>query len=121
MGKKLIKIAVVYFLIGISLGLYMSITHVFHLATVHVHINLLGWMSLALIGILYHLFPHLARTWCAKTHFWLHNLGLPIMMIGIAVAITTSNPIFFLTATIGGVITVIGIFVFGFNVLRNLT
>ncbi|MEK3934406.1 cytochrome-c oxidase [Sporosarcina sp. FSL W7-1349] len=120
MGKQLLKIAVVYFLIGIAFGLYMSITHVFHLATVHVHVNLLGWMSLAIIGIMYHLYPQLAGTRCAKTHFWLHNIGLPVMMIGIALAILTSNPIFFLTATIGGVITVIGIFFFGFNVLRNL-
>ncbi|MFS0575056.1 cytochrome-c oxidase [Sporosarcina sp. 179-K 3D1 HS] len=121
MGKQLIKIAVVYFLIGIALGLYMSITHVFNLATVHVHINLLGWMSLAIIGILYHLYPHLAGTGSAKAHFWLHNLGLPVMMIAIALAILTANPVFFVTATIGGVITVIGIFIFGFNVLRNLT
>lgn len=42
MGIKLIKIAVVYFLIGISLGLYMSVTHKFVLSTVHVHMNLLG-------------------------------------------------------------------------------
>lgn len=120
MGEKLIKIAVVYFLIGISFGLYMSIFHVFKLATVHVHINLLGWMSLSIAGILYTLFPHLAQTSAAKTHFWLHNLGLPIMMISIALAILEVSPVFFLIATIGGVVTVIGIFCFGYNVLKNL-
>ncbi|MBS4223599.1 cytochrome-c oxidase [Lederbergia citrea] len=120
MGVKLIKIAVVYFLIGISFGLYMSLTHVFKLATVHVHINLLGWMSLAVAGILYTLFPQLAQTSAAKVHFWLHNIGLPVMMISIALAILDVSPIFFLIATIGGVVTVIGIFFFGFNVLKNL-
>ncbi|MEK3888725.1 cytochrome-c oxidase [Bacillus sp. FSL K6-3431] len=120
MGRKLIKISVVYFLIGISFGLYMSIFHVFSLATVHVHVNLLGWMSLAIAGILYILFPKLAKTSAAKAHFWLHNLGLPIMMIGIALAILDVSPVFFPIATIGGVITVIGIYCFGYNVLRNL-
>ncbi|VEF49050.1 Cbb3-type cytochrome oxidase, subunit 1 [Bacillus freudenreichii] len=120
MGVKLIKIAVVYFLIGISLGLYMSFTHMFALATVHVHINLLGWMSLAIAGILYLLFPQLTLTSAAKTHFWLHNLGLPVMMISIALAIMEVSPVFFPIATIGGVITVLGIFCFGYNVLKNL-
>lgn len=120
MGIRLIKIAIVYFLIGISLGLYMSFTHVFGLATVHVHINLLGWMSLAIAGILYLLFPHLTLTSAAKTHFWLHNLGLPVMMISIALAILEVSPVFFPIATLGGVVTVLGIFCFGYNVLKNL-
>lgn len=120
MGIKLIKIAVVYFLVGIALGLYMSLTHVFALSTVHVHLNLLGWMSLALIGIIYTFFPKLAETPLAKTHFWLHNIGLPVMMISIALAILNVSPVFFPLATLGGVITVIGVFCFGYNVLKNL-
>lgn len=120
MGIKLIKIAVVYFLIGISLGLYMSSTHVFNLATVHVHINLLGWVSLSIVGIFYILFPNLAKTSTAKIHFWLHNIGLPVMMAGIALAILGAGQIFFILATIGGLVTVVGIFFFGYNVLRNL-
>jgi len=120
MGNTLIKISVVYFMIGISLGLYMSMFHVFHLSTVHVHINLLGWMSLALVGIIYHLKPHLSEKTAAKVHFWLHNIGLPIMMISIALAIYTGNVILFLLATIGGGLTVIGIFFFSINVLLHL-
>ncbi|WP_188456695.1 cytochrome-c oxidase [Virgibacillus oceani] len=120
MGKKLIKIAAIYFLIGISFGLYMSIFHVFTLATVHVHINLLGWMSLAVAGILYTLFPHLTETKTAKVHFWMHNIGLPVMMFSIAMAILGVSPLFFPIATLGGAVTVIGIFCFGYNVLKNL-
>ncbi|ASK60947.1 cytochrome-c oxidase [Virgibacillus phasianinus] len=120
MGIKLIKIAVVYFLIGISLGLYMSAAHVFNLATVHVHINLLGWVSLSIAGIFYILFPNLTRTSAARIHFWLHNIGLPIMMASIALAILGAGQIFFLFATIGGILTVLGIFFFGYNILQNL-
>ena len=98
----------------------MSITHVFTLASVHAHINLLGWMSLAVAGILYHLFPHLEESRAAKVHFWLHNIGLPVMMISIALAISGVNDLFFPIGMIGGVVTVIGIYFFGYNVLRNL-
>lgn len=120
MGKKLLKISVVYFMIGISFGLYMSMTHIFNLATIHVHVNLLGWMSLALVGVFYHLYPNLEKTSLAKWHFWLHNLGLPVMMICIGLAITGAGAVFFPLATAGGAATLIGIFCFGFNVLLNM-
>ncbi|MGM9921005.1 MAG: DUF2871 family protein [Bhargavaea sp.] len=120
MGTTFLKISVVYFMIGISFGLYMSFTHVFSLTSVHVHVNLLGWMSLALIGIIYHLYPNLENNALAKYHFWLHNIGLPVMMIAIALAILGVHPIFFPIATFGGLATLIGIFCFGFNVLRNM-
>lgn len=120
MGQRLIKISIVYFLIGICFGLFMSTFHVFNLATLHVHINLLGWMSLSIAGILYILFPKLTQTSAAKAHFWLHNIGLPVMMISIALAIMDVHSIFFPIATIGGAITAIGIFCFGYNVLKNI-
>ena len=120
MAKTMLKISVVYFMIGISFGLYMSMTHVFNMTSVHVHVNLLGWMSLALVGIIYHLYPNLEKTGLAKAHFWLHNIGLPVMMIAIALAILGVNDVFFPIATAGGAATLIGIFCFGFNVLMNL-
>ncbi|MBM7600277.1 cbb3-type cytochrome oxidase subunit 1 [Virgibacillus halotolerans] len=121
MGVKLIKIAVVYFMIGITFGLYMSAFHVFDLATVHVHVNLLGWMSLSIAGIIYILVPALGKTTAAKIHFWLHNIGLPVMMISIAGGILGWGEVFFPIATIGGALTVIGIFFFGYNILKNLS
>ena len=98
----------------------MSLTHSFTLSSVHAHINLLGWMALSIAGILYHLFPYLETTTTAKVHFWLHNIGLPVMMISIALAILGVNDIFFLIGTLGGAVTVLGIFCFGYNILRNL-
>lgn len=120
MAQTLLKISVVYFMIGISFGLYMSFTHIFNMTTVHVHVILLGWMSLALIGLFYHQYPNLERTGLAKAHFWLHNIGLPVMMIAIALAISGVGDVFFPIATMGGVLTLLGIFCFGFNVLINL-
>ncbi|MDY0404962.1 cytochrome-c oxidase [Virgibacillus sp. 179-BFC.A HS] len=120
MGKTLIKISVIYFAVGVSFGLYMSATHLFELATVHVHLNLLGWVSLAIAGIFYVIFPNLARTKLAHIHFWLHNIGLPIMMLGIAFAILGGGSFLFAVATLGGLITVIGIFCFAINVATNI-
>ena len=55
MGIKFIKVSVVYFTIGVLLGMYMSMEHDYVLKGVHVHISLLGWASLALAGIIYYI------------------------------------------------------------------
>ncbi len=120
MAKKMIKIAVIYFMIGIALGLFMSFTHDFALKSLHVHFNLLGWMTFGLVGLLYLHFPHLENTKLAKTHFWLHNIGLPWMMLAIGWAILGGPGVLFPIATLGGAVTLIGVFSFCFNVLMNL-
>ena len=47
--------------VGVTLGLAMGIAHDFHLAPVHAHLNLLGWTSLALMGLTYRAWPELAE------------------------------------------------------------
>ncbi|WP_042149396.1 hypothetical protein [Paucisalibacillus sp. EB02] len=120
MGDTLIKISVVYFLIGVLLGLYMSIAHNYILTGVHVHINLLGWMSLGVAGILYKLYPHLEQTVVAKIHFWLHNLGLPIMMGGLTLVLLGNQGIV-AAVSVGSMAVVLGIIFFVYNVLTNLS
>jgi cbb3-type cytochrome oxidase subunit 1 len=61
----------------------MGMTHDLQYAPVHAHINLLGWATLALAGILYHLFPQAGGSRLGLTHFWLHNLALPPLMLAL--------------------------------------
>ncbi|MBW3110961.1 cytochrome-c oxidase [Bacillus sp. MCCB 382] len=119
MGIKLIKISVVYFMIGVCIGLYMSMVHDYTLAPVHVHINLLGWTALTLAGIIYHLFPAVSSTKLAKAHFWIHNIGLPLMMIGLFLFVLGNEAVVPIIAT-GGVLTTVGVLLFGYNVLKEL-
>ncbi|WP_078409266.1 cytochrome-c oxidase [Priestia abyssalis] len=119
MGVRLIKVSAVYFAIGALLGFYMSIAHTYTLTPVHVHINLLGWTALTLAGIIYHVFPQAAATKAAKIHFWLHNIGLPIMMIALAFVVLGYEQLVAFTA-IGGTITVIAVLFFVYNVLKNV-
>jgi hypothetical protein len=48
MGVRFLKIAAVYFFIAVCIGLVMGITHNFMFTSVHAHLNLLGWVSMAL-------------------------------------------------------------------------
>jgi cbb3-type cytochrome oxidase subunit 1 len=119
MGIRLIKISVIYFMIGVLFGLYMSMTHVYSFTPVHVHINLLGWTALTLAGIIYHLFPAVSATKLAKAHFWLHNIGLPLMMVGLIILISGNEGVVPVIAA-GGLLTTLAVLLFGYNVLTKL-
>ncbi|OME93593.1 MULTISPECIES: cytochrome-c oxidase [Paenibacillus] len=119
MGVKLIKIAAVYFVLGILLGMYMSISHSYDYASVHTHVNLLGWASLALAGVIYVLFPAAGESTAGKVHFWLHNIGLPIMMIGLALLVSGMESVEPVIA-VGGVLVTLGILAFLYNVLTHV-
>lgn len=79
-----IQLALVYFLVAVGLGVAMAATHDFRLRAVHVHLNLLGWVSLAITGWVYQQFPAAATGRAAALHFWLYNLALPVMMVALA-------------------------------------
>ena len=119
LSQRLLKIAAVYFMFGSVFGLVMGITKNFVEAPVHAHLNLLGWASFCLIGLLYRTHPALAQTHLARVHFWLHNLGLPVMMIGLFFVLRGESGAVPIVAG-GAVSIVIGIACFVANVMRVL-
>lgn len=119
MGLRFIRIAVVYLFFGALLGFVMGISGKFTLAPVHAHLVLLGWASLALAGLVYHAYPAASTTRLARWHFWLHNLGLPLFMGGLALMLSGTEAAFPLTA--GGASGVlVGLGLFALNVLLNI-
>ncbi|WP_047154661.1 cytochrome-c oxidase [Aneurinibacillus tyrosinisolvens] len=120
MGVRLIKIAAVYFLIAVLFGMYMSMTQHFEFKGIHAHLALLGWASLAIAGLIYHLFPAAAQHRLGTLHFWLHNVGLPVMMIGL-LGLTLGNPAFEAVIAIGAIVTIVGVLLFTVNVFKNVS
>ena len=119
MGLRFLKIAVVYLFVGALLGLIMGITQQFVLAPVHAHLLLLGWASLALAGIIYHLYPAAATTLLARIHFWVHNVGLPVFMIALGMLLTgheSAGPAVGISASV----VLIALTIFATNVLMNV-
>ena len=84
MGNLFLRLAVVYILIGVSIGVGMSASHDFTLKSVHVHVNLLGWVSMFLFGLWYRMVPASGETGLAKAHFWIYNTAFPIQMAALA-------------------------------------
>jgi len=119
MGIRFLKIAVVYLMVGVTLGLVMGIRGNFALAPVHAHLNLLGWASLALVGLIYHLHPAAGTTKLAQVHFWMHNLTLPVLMCALALELSGQEA-FAPVVAIGSVVMVAALFVFAVNVFVNV-
>ena len=93
MGIKLIKIGIIYLLLGMSMGVYMGATKDFTLQPVHAHINLLGWTLLGISGLIFHAFPQLERSVLAKIYFWLYNFSVPVTMVSLFLFVNGSPTI----------------------------
>ncbi|MDR7313883.1 cytochrome-c oxidase [Brevibacillus nitrificans] len=121
MAARFLKIATVYFVLAIILGIVMGISHVFAYASVHAHLNLAGWVTLAIIGLIYKAYPQAAGSRLANWHFWLHNLGLPVMQGSLFLMILTGTESFVVGAIIGSLVLGIGILFFAINVWKHVT
>ena len=80
-------VAPVYVLIGMGFGIFMGATQNFTLAPAHAHLNLIGWVTMALYGTFYALARE-ASTKLAWTVFWLNNAAASIMFPSLALVLT---------------------------------
>lgn len=112
------KLAVLYLVIGVALGLHMAKSGNHGMYPVHAHINLLGWVSMSLFGLIYRQFPALAGNTLAKAHFWLYNLALPVNMATLSMYLGGNagiEPVLGVASMVLG----LAIVLFAINVLKN--
>ena len=88
---------IIYSIIGFSWGAIMGGVPMFRhfvdetphgrlITLAHGHINLLGWVEMAIFASLYYVVPTLTRreiysVRLVKVHFWMHNFGLIGMVV----------------------------------------
>ena len=120
MAARCLRIAAVYFVIAIILGIVMGITKAFAYASVHAHLNLVGWVSLAIIGLIYRAYPQAAKTGLAKWHFWLHNISLPIMQGCLFLMLFTQKESFVVGTIVGSLGLGVGIILFAWNLCQHV-
>jgi hypothetical protein len=117
-GLRLLQIAVVYMVVGLGMGLAMGISGDVSLYSVHSHILLLGWATMAIAGLVYLVMPGCACSRLAALHFWGHNLGLPVMMASLAWEKTghvNAAP----AIAAGSILVLVSLVLFAVNVFRN--
>lgn len=100
-------LATILLLGGAGLGIKMGVSEDFQLAPVHAHINLVGWASLALFGLVYRAYPKLAERKLALVHFILSSSSAILLPLGIGFAILRNQPAIAIVASllwVGGVL-----------------
>ena len=85
--------------VGVSLGILMGIQHDFMLMPVHAHINLVGWVSLMLFGLVYRAYPELGRRRLAKLHLLLAATAAVLLPPGIAMVLLYQSQPLAITAS----------------------
>ena len=83
--------AIVFVIIGMGWGIYMAASGDHLHAPAHAHLNLLGWVTMALFGIYYHLVPAAGASRLALIHYGVATLGVLLIAPGIVMAVEGSG------------------------------
>jgi len=80
--RAFVAMGLLWAIAGMLLGLYMGIAADNKLLVVHVALMLTGFVTLALYGVIYRLWPGLKKAPLARAQFWLSSLGAAGIIIG---------------------------------------
>jgi drug/metabolite transporter superfamily protein YnfA len=110
--------AVLMVVAGMIWGITMAISEDHSAMPAHAHLNLLGWVSLFLFGIFYHLHPTIdrSRTAIAQVGIWI--VGTIILTTGVGL-IHTGHPVGEPIAAAGSFIVLAAMLLFGWLVVRR--
>jgi cbb3-type cytochrome oxidase subunit 1 len=106
-------------LLGMAAGIFMGITEDFTLTPAHAHLNLLGWVTMALVG-LYHRGAGSPRGRLATAQVWTSIAGFWLMPVGLGLYLGLQDERFVPMVMIGSVLALAGMLLFAVVVFRDL-
>ena len=112
--------ASVCLLLGMSWGIQMGATENFTMMPAHAHLNLLGWVTMALYGTFYALTPNTLSPRLAWINFALSLLGVVLMIPFLALFLGSRDTGYVGGMVAGEIATVLSLLVFGVSVGREL-
>ncbi|MCC6241447.1 MAG: hypothetical protein IT353_01345 [Gemmatimonadaceae bacterium] len=124
-AQRFLKSALVSLGLGVLMGMWMALTpSAIIYRPAHVHLNLLGFVSMVIFGVAYHVIPRftghpLHNPRVAGVHWYVANVGLVILIVGFGLvphAATVARYALGIGATISG----IGAFLFIYNLWRTI-
>ena len=112
------RAAVVMVVVGMAWGIAMAISEDHSTFPAHAHLNLLGWVSLFLFGIYYHLHPAVdrSRLALAQVSIWIVTTAVFVAGIGL---IHSGHKMGIPMAGIGSLIELADMLLFGLLVFRS--
>lgn len=118
-SKAFFLCAVLYGIVGMSLGMYMGASDNHTLMPVHAHVNLLGWVSLAIMGGFYALAGERAPTKLGWANLVLTNLGILLVTPLLARLLTTGDKSVIPFMIVGELSLVLSMLVFAAAILMT--
>ena len=105
-----------------GLALAFELPYAYFFRYTHIHLGLVGWMSMMIYGVGYHVIPRFAgRTIYSKKlghiHWWCANLGLVGM--GLFFPLKMEQSAFRIPFMIAASVQTFGIFCFVFNIMMS--
>ena len=113
------RIAVLFVISGMVMGVYMAASHNHALAPAHAHINLIGWVSLFLIGLFYERRPQLDNSAGARWQVIIYTIGAVVLNASLA-ALLLGNAGAEPGAAAGSFVVLGAMIWFGWLVFRNV-
>jgi hypothetical protein len=105
-------------IVGMTIGIIMAASGNHSVFPAHAHLNLLGWVSLFLIGIFYRFHPALDASRVALIHVAVWIVGTIILTCGVA-AIYLGRPDLEIIAVVGSLIVLGAMLMFAYLVFRS--
>ncbi len=124
--RNFIVMSIVYLALAAILGVWMiGNPSLLLLKFVHSHLMLLGWVSMMIYGVGYHILPKFAGKFLkskamGETQFWLANIGLVGMLGFYSLDIYKPSSWYRGLTVASGAIEVISIFLFFYNMIATL-
>ncbi|HEX2204529.1 MAG TPA: cbb3-type cytochrome c oxidase subunit I [Longimicrobium sp.] len=123
--RRFIRSSLVWLGVGVLLGVGMAVhPPAVAFRPAHMHANLLGFVSMMIFGVAYHVVPRfvgrpLHSPRAAALHLWIANAGLAGMVLGFVLRVfrwSVGVPVL----GVGAVLSATGAFFFIFNLWRTL-
>lgn len=105
------RTAIIFLIIGISVGLHMSISGNHSASGAHAHSNLLGWVTMAIFGGYHALNPAKAEWRLAFIQYYVYTTGVTIMVPSLYLMLT-GNPGWEPVVAVSSLITFAGVLLF---------
>jgi peptidoglycan/LPS O-acetylase OafA/YrhL len=104
--RNFILVGLVWVIIGMIYGAWLGASGQNNFANSHAHINLLGFVTSVLFGILYWAYPSLAKSRLAIWQFAIYEVGVLLLIIGKILVDKDGTETPFLQ--VGSIVTILG-------------
>lgn len=111
-SKWLIRISAIYALIGALIGSDMAGRKDYDLVPGHAHILVVGWLTLVVYGIFYHVFKEISMKKIAKLHAWTSLIGGGLMPLMMLLYNKVENPVTLIAFIVTASILLLAMFLF---------